>query len=235
MFIARACGRAFRGRGGRISAPSSRAYAASAVLPLRRADGVQHFLAQPTQYALLPTPLPVDCTSEANEYWFSNSTTQELMAVVAACIHDLYDVPRAKGIFDRLRTTTSAAMETRVVNAMLGAYLNIAARGEAEYWIESLWELFDAMQQPSTGSYAIMLLAIHRFPDYAVKSFNDILSAAVTHEIPLTNLVSDRAFSDDDEALQIISELSKAAIQLNLPTALEALGEAQTRGSQVQD
>ncbi|KAJ7619446.1 DNA/RNA polymerase [Roridomyces roridus] len=237
MLIARACRRAIRGRGGRILGPSTRAYAAAAVqvqVPRHRADGVKNFLAQPAQYALLPTPLPVDCSSDANDYWFSNTSTQELMAVVAACLHDLYDVPRAKGIFDRLRTTTSTAMETRIVNAMLGAYLNSASRNEPEYWMESLWELFDALQQPSAGTYAIVLLAIHRFPEHAAKSFNDILTAAVTHEVPLTNLVSDRAFSDDEEALQIIAELSKSAIQLNLPTALEALGEAQARGSEIE-
>ncbi|KAJ7482195.1 DNA/RNA polymerase [Mycena galericulata] len=236
MLIARACRRALPGRGGRPIAPPrsrSRAYAAAAVA--MRRDGLQNFLERQTSYAILPTPLPLDCTSEANDYWFSDSTTQELMAVMDACLHDLYDVPRAKGIFDRLRTKSSAALETRVVNAMLDAYLKMAGRSESDYWMEAVWELFEATNQPSAGTYALVLLSIHRFPQYASQSFPSILSAAVRDDIPITRLVSDRAFTDDDEAAEVISKLSKAAIDLNLPSVVGELGQAQKLGSDVED
>ncbi|KAJ6526585.1 hypothetical protein DFH09DRAFT_880132, partial [Mycena vulgaris] len=64
--------------------------------------------------------------------WSSDSTTQELMAVVSACLHDLHDVPRAEGIFDRLCTKSSATLDM---------YLKSASRGDQEYWMDSLWEL----------------------------------------------------------------------------------------------
>ncbi|KAJ7737868.1 DNA/RNA polymerase [Mycena maculata] len=226
MLIVRACRRTV---GGRTVAPPRtriRAYAAAAIA--MRRDGLQNFLQRDAAYAILPTPLPMDSSSPANDYWFSDSATQDLMAVMDACLHDLYDVPRAKGIFDRLRTKASAALDTRVVNAMLDAYLKMAGRGEEEYWVEAVWELYDATNFPSPGTYAIALLTVHRFPEHSLKrSIREILNAAVMDDIPIQNLVSDRAFTDDEEAAEVIKELSKAAIHLNMPRVVEELDEAE--------
>ncbi|KAJ7657857.1 hypothetical protein DFH06DRAFT_990838, partial [Mycena polygramma] len=128
---------------------------------MRRED-LQNFLQRPATYTILPPPLPQEYTSELNDLWFSDSTTQELVAVMDACLHNLYDVPRAKGIFDRLRSQSSASLDTRVVDAMLEAYLKMASQSEPEYWMESLWELVDAIIAPTVTSYAIMFLAMHR-------------------------------------------------------------------------
>ncbi|KAJ7160872.1 DNA/RNA polymerase [Mycena filopes] len=236
MLVARACRRALpSARGGRPgpSRARSRAYAAAAAVVAVRRDDLQNFLKQKAQYAIIPPPLPQDHSSDVNDYWFSDSATQDLLAVMDACLHDLYDVPRAKGIFDRLRSESSAALDTQVVNAMLEAYIKMAAQSETEYWAEAVWELFDAAVTPSAGTYALMTLAIQRFPDHVPpgRSFNTLLDQAIRDDIDISRLVSDRAFTDDDEAAEIIMQLSKSAIALNQPKAVEDLGAAHALGS----
>ncbi|KAJ6615404.1 DNA/RNA polymerase [Mycena sp. CBHHK59/15] len=190
MLIARACRRA-------LVPPLCRPYAAAAVA-VRRED-LQVFLQRRTPYTILPTPLPQDCTSEANDYWFSDSTTQDLMAVMDACLHNLYDVPRAKGIFDRLRNKSSAALEIRI-NA------------------------------PNAGTFALMMLAGHRFPSHAVQSPTALLSAVIQADIPVSQVIADRAFTDDEEAEGVIKQLSKSAIDLNLPSVVSELSQAEALG-----
>ncbi|KAJ7657863.1 hypothetical protein DFH06DRAFT_1197343 [Mycena polygramma] len=115
---------------------------------------------------------------------------------------------------------------------MLEAYLKMASQSEPEYWMESLWELVDAIIAPTVTSYAIMFLAMHRFPEYTprTRSFAAVLSEAVRADIPVSNLVGARVFSDDDEASQIITHLSRAAIDLNLPIVVTELGETESLG-----
>ncbi|KAF7345060.1 DNA-directed RNA polymerase [Mycena venus] len=233
MLFARACRRALPGRGGRTAAPPrapSKAYAAAAVA--MRRDDLQTFLKRTPSYAIIPPPLPQDYTSEANDFWFSDSSTQELMAVMNTCLYNLYDVPRAKGIFDRLRSQSSAALDSQVVNAMLEAYLKMGAQSEPDYWIEAVWELADATIEPTTKTYAILFLAMHRFPEYTPKnrSFTSVLSEAVRSDISVSTLVADHVFTDDEEAAEIITQLSKSAIDLNLPLIVSELGQAQTMG-----
>ncbi|KAJ7145775.1 hypothetical protein C8R44DRAFT_826911 [Mycena epipterygia] len=171
------------------------------------------------------------------------------MAVMDACLYNLYDVPRAKGIFDRLRTKSSAALETRVTNAMLEAYLKMASQSETEYWMEALWELVDATPDPSASTYAIMLLAVQRFPEHATtfdhpsgrpqtsryRSFDSILANAVQSNIPVDRLISDRVFTEDEEAAQIIERLTASAIKLNIPDVVSELGKAHTLGVDADD
>ncbi|KAJ7468690.1 DNA/RNA polymerase [Mycena latifolia] len=244
MLIARACR---RGLGGRAAGPSrsqARAYAAAAVVMRTeespRHDGLHDFLRRPLNLAVLPTPLPQDYSSEINDYWFSDSKTQELLAVMAACLHNLYDVPRAKSIFDRLRTKSSAALEIRAVNAMLEAYLKMAGHSEEDYWLEALWELFDSTigttlgsTAASPGTYAIMLLAVHRFPDCQYANSRDtkwLLGKAIEADLDIQALVSDQSFTDDEEATEIIKELSKSALILNIPHVAFVLDEAHALG-----
>ncbi|KAG2159045.1 uncharacterized protein EDB93DRAFT_1053847, partial [Suillus bovinus] len=63
------------------------------------------FLKRRTPYTILPTPLPDDRASALNSFYFTDSPTQDQLAVMDACLHNLYDVPRAKQIFEQLRST----------------------------------------------------------------------------------------------------------------------------------
>ncbi|KAG0702803.1 hypothetical protein DFH29DRAFT_763387, partial [Suillus ampliporus] len=61
------------------------------------------FLKRRTPYTILPTPLPDDRASALNSFYFTDSPTQDQLAVMDACLHNLYDVPRAKQVFEQLR------------------------------------------------------------------------------------------------------------------------------------
>lgn len=123
-----------------------------------------------TRFTVLPTPLPQDSSSPANDVWFTDSTTQELIAVIDACLHNLYDVPRAKQIFDRLRKRSSNVLEPRIYNSMLESYVAMASAtddaAKPKYWLEEAWRLYQTMESstvdkiaPTASTYALMLLA----------------------------------------------------------------------------
>lgn len=123
-------------------------------------------------YTILPTPLPSDVSSDANDVYFTNSTTQDLLGVMDACLHNLYDVNRARSIFDRMREKVgNPSLEPRIYNAFLEAYIDMAGIKDVSnrhYWVESAWEIYDVLEsgtekhQPNASTYAIMLLAWHR-------------------------------------------------------------------------
>ncbi|KAI6003177.1 hypothetical protein F5J12DRAFT_680526, partial [Pisolithus orientalis] len=66
-------------------------------------NDMQGFLNRGTRYTILPSPLPDDRASPLNNFLFTDSPTQDQLAVMHACLHNLYDVPRAKQVFERLR------------------------------------------------------------------------------------------------------------------------------------
>jgi DNA-directed RNA polymerase len=101
---------------------------------------------------LLPTPMPEDMPQ--NEQIFPSSKKQQSLAVIAACLRDLYDVPRAEEIFHRLREeadTGASVMTIDTYNAMLLAYAQLQAEGTqlAEpvraQWAEKLWNLWQVL------------------------------------------------------------------------------------------
>ncbi|KAF8841665.1 hypothetical protein BDN67DRAFT_890322, partial [Paxillus ammoniavirescens] len=67
---------------------------------------MQGFLQRRVPYTILPTPLPGDTGHTAlNNFYFTDSPTQDQLAVMDACLHNLYDVPRARQVFEALRKT----------------------------------------------------------------------------------------------------------------------------------
>jgi DNA-directed RNA polymerase len=133
---------------------------------------LEGFLKRRMPYTILPTPLPTDRSSDINDFWYTDSPTQDLLAVMDACLHNMYDVPRAKSIFDRMREKIgNPALEPRVYNAFLEAYLNLATAKDVEnkeYWVETAWDLYNVMEsgrekiEPTASTYATMLLLWHR-------------------------------------------------------------------------
>lgn len=134
-------------------------------------NDMRGFLHRRVPYTILPTPLPDQSNSTAlNTYFFPDSPTQDQLAVMDACLYNLYDVPRAKQIFERLRKSIPAEslLEARIYNAFLEAYVEMASIKEPNdgaLWAEEAWSLYEAMENgsenihPTAQSYAIMLLA----------------------------------------------------------------------------
>lgn len=119
---------------------------------------------------MLPPPLPDDRSSATNDLYFLDSPTQDLLAVIDACLHNLYDVPRAKQIFDRLRKTRKGdpILDPRLYNSFLEAFVEMATTKEVDkrtLWVEDATFLFEKMENgdekvnPTPATYAVMLLA----------------------------------------------------------------------------
>ena len=133
-------------------------------------EDMHSFLKRGTPYTILPTPLPADQSSQLNDLYFTDSPTQDLLAVIDACLHNLYDVPRAKQIFERLRNSSKAeaVLNTRLYNSLLEAFIAMAtSKGSTNNlgWLEEASILFDSMETgteaaaPNATTYALMLAA----------------------------------------------------------------------------
>ncbi|GLB44584.1 putative DNA-dependent RNA polymerase catalyzes the transcription of DNA into RNA using the four ribonucleoside triphosphates as substrates [Lyophyllum shimeji] len=209
------------------------------------------FLQRTAPYTILPAPLPSDRSSPLNDIFYPDTTTQDLLSVMDACLHNLYDVPRARGIFERLREKIgNPVLSTHVYNAFLEAYVAVATtKGPVDVFLEYAWELYNILESekeqfaPDATTYAIMLLAYHRFrpdgkrplPGLKTATPSHILSCITQREIPVANVVSDRTITSSEEAVEIIKLLSKTAMQLNMPRIISELGQAELIGAQVPD
>lgn len=129
--------------------------------------GVNSFLSQHAPYTLLPTPLPADRSSRLNDFYFTDSSTQDALSIIDACLHNTYDVPRAKAVFNHLREGRAGdpILHTPLFNAFLHAFLSMAEKDadNREEWLRDSWALYESMEQkeqhvnPNAGTYAIML------------------------------------------------------------------------------
>lgn len=130
------------------------------------------FLRNRTPYTILPAPLPQDKHSELNDLLYTDSPTQDLIAVMDACLHNGYDVPRAKDIFDNLRTKgAEQILHPRLYTAFVEAYLDMAVKEpeKRSLWVEDAWTLLDSLFDGNekvpvtTGAYALALIAWLRY------------------------------------------------------------------------
>lgn len=117
-------------------------------LTRKRMDDIQH---QPL--TLLPTPLPDDMPQ--NEAYFPTSRKQQTLAVIAACLRDLYDVPRAEELFERLRFEAkqgASVLSIDTYNALLLAFAQLQAENTTlavrvqRIWSGKLWELWGVLE-----------------------------------------------------------------------------------------
>ena len=139
-------------------------------------EGMHTFLNRNVSYTMLPALLPASQESRLNDLYFMNSPAQDLLAVIDACLHNFYDVPRAKQIFERLRKSSKAEtiMDIRLYNSLLEAFIAMATSKDPDnrlFWLEDAWCLFDSMETemevaaPNATTYALMLVAWLRCVD----------------------------------------------------------------------
>ncbi|THV02643.1 DNA/RNA polymerase [Dendrothele bispora CBS 962.96] len=231
---------------------------------------MEGFLNSQPRLTFLPTPRP-EQSNQSRVWWFQDSATQDLLAIMDACLHQLHDVPRAKGVFTRLRqkwtedaessSVTSSTdpsshpfLEPRLYNAFLEAYLSMAStpgKGTAnkDYWIESAWELYDAMEsgkegvEPTAGTYATMLLLLLRFgsesasktvssaeagtmpkKDLGAVSATTLLKNLLDRKIAIESIVADRVFGSGHspaEATTTASEEARGVIRVLSQAAVQ--------------
>jgi DNA-directed RNA polymerase len=126
------------------------------------------FLRTRTPYTILPPPLPQDKDSELNDLLYTDSPTQDLISVMDACLHNGYDVPRAKEIFDNLRARgAEQILHPRLYTAFVEAYLDMALKepDEKTLWVDDAWTLLDLLfsgnekVSVTSGAYALALVA----------------------------------------------------------------------------
>lgn len=155
----------------RIPTPQSQSPSPSNFYPLS-GFSISSALDREVPFTLLPTPLPEDRSSPLNEMHYTSSRTQGALAVIAACLHQSYDVRRAKMVFDDLRTSKQI-IDVAVYNSFLRSFVDMARRDggkEEENWIEQAWSLFAEMQtrilnspSPDAPTIAAMFLIHVRF------------------------------------------------------------------------
>jgi DNA-directed RNA polymerase len=130
-------------------------------------EDMQSFLNRSTSFTLLPTPLPPDHNSHLHDLYFIDSVTQDSLAVIDACLHNYYDVPRAKQIFETLRKSPKAevVLDIRLYNSLLESFIAMATSKDIDnrlIWLEDACTLFNSMETgmevavPNATTYAIM-------------------------------------------------------------------------------
>ncbi|TEB18252.1 mitochondrial RNA polymerase [Coprinellus micaceus] len=228
------------------SAPSSSSSPGPSTSASERhdADFVSSFLARPTRFTILPAPLPKD--DKAKDTIFTDTVTQDKLAVMDACLYNLHNVPRAKMLFNRLRATNKAILTIDMYNRLLSAYLQMAVREEVgrKQWVHDAWNLFTAMTRseedmsPDHTSYALMLYAWHQFRPHSpmsvetdtdrpldYRALSDLITAD-PRKPSLIDIVAHPAISTPEIARDIMTQLSRIALEDKDTKTVNALAKA---------
>lgn len=218
---------------------------------------MRSFLSQDQRYTILPTPLPENEYSALDDMYFPETSMQDQVSIIDACLHNNYDVPRAKEIFERIRSDPrmTSHMTTRLYDAMLTGYNEMALRDPdmSDMWIEDALALYETMEDggaqiaPSANTYANMLLLWLRVENQMMGPLSamttlvkpvTLLRRIVDREIPVSLVISNKAFTLSEDAAQAIKVLSRAAVDANLPNlskVIMELGTVETLGTQLED
>jgi hypothetical protein len=94
----------------------------------------------------------ISTASSDHKYWFLDAATQDSLGILDACLGNLYDVPRAKALFDRMRKQKkNPTLESKLYNRVMEAYAEMAEKPEEkrEYWLEEILKLWEEMVNES--------------------------------------------------------------------------------------
>ncbi|KAH6911990.1 mitochondrial RNA polymerase [Coprinopsis sp. MPI-PUGE-AT-0042] len=202
--------------------PSTSA-ASTSSFPQTSSDMLSPFLSR-LEYTILPAPLPAE--EHKNDPLFQSTEVQDQLAVMDACLHNAFNVPRAKTIFQRLRDDHASALTTDIYNSVLTGYLTMAEAqqrmGQKVEWIEEAWMLFSAMLRktsvsPDENTYAIMLAAQRNLGPAAgiesefIMSLEDLLGKMLKDKMDVVAVVANPVIPDEF-AGEIAQSLSKTAL-----------------------
>ncbi|KXN82382.1 DNA-directed RNA polymerase, mitochondrial [Leucoagaricus sp. SymC.cos] len=208
-------------------------------------NDLERFLVRDKTYTVLPPPPSTD-SSTRGDTWFADNTIQESMSIMDACLHNLFDVPRAKVIFSQLRLKASSSLlETGVYNAFIEAYFGMAIQKDVENedrWLEDIHDLYEVLETeaensaPSMMTYGLMLRVWKHFnsqdpemPRSRIKLPNPtkLLEKMHKRRISPTLVVAETVFNTHEEATEAIKTFSQAALDLNIPDVIAELGQAE--------
>lgn len=192
--------------------------------------------------------------------WYNDSQTVDYLGVMDACLHNSHNVPRAKGIFDRLRATRPGVLDIRVYNRVLEAYLDIAENPKPEnslgaafptdYWLAELRELYATMKDqsnilPDCNTFAVLIVASIRFPHFPELTPDASSSAslqstqhaptalvqrALDSKVDIVDIISSRVIRDGSEGPQLIKLISRTAVSLGRLDIVTHLGNIANLG-----
>ncbi|CEL52694.1 DNA-directed RNA polymerase, mitochondrial [Rhizoctonia solani AG-1 IB] len=174
-----------------------------------------------------------------NEQIFPSSKKQQSLAVIAACLRDLYDVPRAEEIFHRLREeadTGASVMTIDTYNAMLLAYAQLQAEGTqlAEpvraQWAEKLWNLWQVLIEEkdrvalNATSMAIAFLAHIRAPnDQFHHPVSELLEITLNKKLSVTDILGSPVLVSDVDHEAVRQLIRQTAEEVQRQDVLELL------------
>jgi len=132
--------------------------------------GLSTFLHRPVQLTIVPQLYP---NSQQNlNAWYPDSQAIEMTGIIDACLHNQYDVPRAKTVFARLRAKAgNRLLTTSLYNAFLEAYVGMAQNDKLDRrrWIRDAWALYKILESgseqvhPNSKTYSVMLFLWHQY------------------------------------------------------------------------
>jgi DNA-directed RNA polymerase, mitochondrial len=222
--------------------------------PEQSVDDMRRFLSRDQTYTILPTPLPEKEYSALDDMYFPESGMQDQVSIIDACLHNCHDVLRAKEVFERIGNDPRMAthITTKLCDAMLSAYVQMTVKDlqRSDVWVEDALALYEMLENgekklsPSANTYANMLLLWLRVERKETGSMPamttlvkplTLLRRIVDREIPVTMVISDKAFTSSEDAADAMKLLSRAAVDANLPNlskVIMELGTVEALGSQ---
>ncbi|KAG8771324.1 DNA-directed RNA polymerase [Ceratobasidium sp. 428] len=186
---------------------------------------------------LLPTPLPE--TENQDDMYFPSSKKQQSLAVIAACLRDLYDVKRAENVFDRLRkdaTAGSGVLTVDTYNAFMLAYAQLQAEGIGDHkeqagWANKLWDIWNTLvtEEESVSlnstTIAIAFLALVRAPiDLVGRPLPvDLLQIMLDKKLSVFEMLTSPILATPNDLAKTKSLLSLAAQEMGRTDVQELL------------
>ncbi|KAG9104531.1 DNA-directed RNA polymerase [Ceratobasidium sp. 370] len=177
---------------------------------------------------LLPTPLPE--TEVQDDAYFPTSKKQQSLAVIAACLRDLYDVKRAENVFDNLRqdaTVGSSVLTIDTYNAFMLAYAQLQAEGIGDHkeqasWASKLWDIWRTLEYGeesvslNSTTVAIAFLALVRAPIDLVgrPSPINLLRIVLDKKLSVPEVLNSPVLATPSDLAQAKSMLSIAAQEM---------------------
>ncbi|KAH7108553.1 DNA/RNA polymerase [Auriculariales sp. MPI-PUGE-AT-0066] len=188
------------------------------------------YFTRPKDYLIVPTPLPADRSSPSNSMYFADSSTLDQVAIVDACLFNGYNLNRAKGLFDNMRTSDAAdsVLDVRIFNNVLEGYVRYAIKvpRESDIWLDEAWDLFESMERgqekatPTAATYAVMLLAYVHFsaegcptpmPMIKSRSPEELIQMIKSRKLDFTKIVQSHVLLDATDRVPVVALLSRAA------------------------